>query len=697
MEKKMVKMSKFTIIVMGLCFLIFSSIQAQQSPQVFLMEELARRLEKSLPAASAYEYGQSREPLSDIDEIVRAALNSPEKCKLVEKEFVAFLKTDATLAGKQFICRKLSLIGSKTSVSTLAKMLEADETFDMALYALEKISSQDVDKIVLKTMEKSEGKKKLGLINTLGIRRYGKSVDKLRNLIYDQNSEIAKASLFALGHIADENATEALSEAYKKTSGPLKSTALNCYLKCADQLVKEGRISQAKSIYRHFLIPDAIRSAALTGMIQAEPDKAGKIVLDALRGGDVQLKSVAIRHIGRMPQITNLTEFAKEFPNLRSLQQIQLLMALADRGDRSVLPTAIHATASNDVEVRIAAIQTLASIGDASIVDLLLKIAVEGGPEKDAARETLYRLPSEDVDRAIIGKLTNAGSDVKVEILASIGERYLKFATRTVLSHTGDSNPGVRQEAIKTLGLIGTPDILPDLITFLIQAQTDEERREAEITVTALAHQIEESDNQAKDVLAAVPDAERLEAKCSLLHVMGKIGDAHALPEIRKALKARNIEIQKASIRALSDWPTAEPIEDLYKIAETSKDQISQILALRGYIRLVGIDEEKDADEKTELYKKAFKLSSDLNEKRMVLSGLTNLKSIKALEMAGKCLDDSDLTQEAEVAVVRISRRVWEEHGEEVLPYLNRIVQSSSNEDLRENAKGLIERINETK
>lgn len=213
--------------------------------------------------------------------------------------------------------------------------------------------------------------------------------------------------------------------------------------------------------------------------------------------------------------------------------------------------------------------------------------------------------------------------------------------------------------------------------------------------MTALAHQIDESDNQAKDVLAAVPDAEGLGAKCSLLHVMGKIGDAHALPEIRKALKARNIEIQKTSIRALSDWPTAEPIEDLYKIAETSKDQISQILALRGYIRLVGIDEEKEADEKTELYKKAFKLSSDLNEKRMVLSGLTNLKSIKALEMAGKCLDDSDLTQEAEVAVVRICRRVWEEHGEEVLPYLNRIVQSSSNEDLRENAKGLIERINE--
>lgn len=658
-------------------------------------QDISGRLDKSLRAASTYEYGQSRESLSEIDAIVKTALNSPDMCKTVEKQFIAFLESEATFASKQFICRKLSLVGSEASVSTLSKMLEEEETYDMALFALTRIPSKKVNHVLRKMLSKSHGRMKIGLVNTLGIRRDTQSVEELAELITDQDPEMSIAALSALGSIADEKASDVLSEAIRQTTGLARTEALNAYLKCADQLAEDGKIVQAKSIYQQFCIPDAVRSAALTGMIHAEPERAGEIILETLRGDDLQVKSIAIAHLSRLSKIDHLQEIVKELPKLKSIYQIQLLTALADRGDRSVLPAVVNATTFEDGEVRVTAFRALASLGDASTVDLLSRVAAQGEIEADAARESLYRLRGEEVNQSIITKMTEAEPKVKVELLGSVGARYVKSATETVLAYTKDSNPEVREAAIKALGHIAAPKYLPELIEILMQAQTLAERREVERTITTVAHRIEDVEHQAKDVLAAMPVAKNIEVKSSLLTVLGRIGDAHALPEIRSSIKSKNLELQKAGIRALSVWPTAEPMDDLLNVSETSNEKVLQILALRGYIRSIGIDTEHSEDEKAQMYQKAFDLSSEINEKRMVLSGLAEIRSMSALDMAARYLGDLPLQEEAEVAVVRIAQRIWREYPRETLPYLNRVIQTTKDEEVRENAERLIDRIKE--
>jgi hypothetical protein len=137
-------------------------------------------------------------------------------------------------------------------------------------------------------------------------------------------------------------------------------------------------------------------------------------------------------------------------------------------------------------------------------------------------------------------------------------------------------------------------------------------------------------------------------------------------------------------VRALSGWPTGEPLPDLFKVAETSNQKSLKILAVRGAIQLIGLDKNLSGDNKVSMYKKALDLSTELNEKRMILAGLRSTRSLKALNMAGKYLDDPALKREAQVAVIQIGERIFEKHPKEVLAFLVKVRQETEDDGIRE-------------
>jgi HEAT repeat protein len=683
-----IKILFLAAVCMGLTRPLLVRAQTSVEPK----EDLLVRLNTSLSSASGYEYGKSWESLTDIDAIMQTVLNTPELKKPVEKQFLAFLQSDATLAGKQFICRKLSLVGSKASVGILSGMLSDERTFDMALYALTRIPSPTVDTVLRNKISGMKNRMRIGLVNTLGYRRDPKSVKILSGLIHE-DAETAEAALSALGHIGNTEAFAALSRAMGSLPDERQVMAMHGCLKCADQMARDGNGIQAKAVYKEYLIPDGVRAAALTGIINADLDRADVIILKTLQGGDRQLKSIAIRHLSRLPKINFLDKIAEELPRLERVHQIQLLAALAEKGDRSILPAIVEAARSEDPDVCTAAVQALAFLGDASTVGMLARMAAVEGTTGEAARESLYRMHGENVDEEILKMLADAEPAVKVELLKCAGERAMEPAGGTILAYTADPEGRVREQAIKTLGLIAEPDHLPDLILILNEAKNEKERLEAEKSVIAVAHRIQDKDNQAKDILAALPSVRSIEARSSMLHVLGRIGDVHALPEIRKELLSPNLNIRKAGVRALSDWPTGEPMHDLFEVAGTSRQEPLKILALRGAIQLIRIDKNHSDDEKVPLFQKAFDLSTGSDEKRQALAGLSDLRTMKALEPASRFLDDPALKQEAQAAVVKIADRIWRTHPQETLPYLNKILEGTDDEEVRERAQKLIDAI----
>ena len=227
-------------------------------------------LQELLEQVKTYDWGSSRLALTEVSDTIKAAFGSPEKLSEIEKSLIGVLQSDATYAGKQYVCRELSIIGTEQSVPALAKMLTNDEYSDMARYALERIPGEAVDEALRNALAKTTGKTKVGIINSLGERKDSKAAAALSKLIYDSDNMIADAAASALGKIGGPEATKALAEAKGKTSGKLQMVLLDAYLKCADQLAAQGKKKQALAIYKELSeesLPEPIRAAAALGRL----------------------------------------------------------------------------------------------------------------------------------------------------------------------------------------------------------------------------------------------------------------------------------------------------------------------------------------------------------------------------------------------------------------------------------------------
>ncbi|MHC4497861.1 MAG: ThuA domain-containing protein, partial [Planctomycetota bacterium] len=214
-----------------------------------------RPLDQLLADIARYEYGHSRLPLAEVDDLIRSASDSPEKLKEMEKSFVDFLASDATPAGKQFICRKLSVIGTKESVPTLAAMLTLKATSpiepgDMARYALERMPGPDAGKALRDALPKTNGTVKVGIINSLGARSDREAVKQLSKLISDSNKQVAEAALSALGKIGGRQAAKTLGKAKSKVTPELRPVWADAYLMCADKFLAKGKTKPALKIYK---------------------------------------------------------------------------------------------------------------------------------------------------------------------------------------------------------------------------------------------------------------------------------------------------------------------------------------------------------------------------------------------------------------------------------------------------------------
>jgi len=232
------------------------------------MAELQELLEK----VKTYDWGQSRLALTEVSDIIKKAHGSSAELRRIEKSLLGVLTSDSKRAGKQFVCRELSIIGTGQSVSVLANMLTDEETSDMARYALERIPGTAVNEALRGALRKAKGKPKIGIINSLGQRRDRRAVRALGRLVGNSDKTVATAAAAALGQIADSRATKALAQAKDKATGKLQMVVLDSYLRCADQLVADGKKAEAVAIYKELQkpeMPKPIRTAALTGMLNA--------------------------------------------------------------------------------------------------------------------------------------------------------------------------------------------------------------------------------------------------------------------------------------------------------------------------------------------------------------------------------------------------------------------------------------------
>jgi HEAT repeat protein len=682
------KTKNLFLILTILIFSFISVLSAQNSTED--LKNLLGKLE-------SYDYGQSRENLTLFSDLLRVIGNSDSEQLNAEKQMINFLESDATLPAKQFICECLSIYGSDESVPVLEEMLSEQSTENMALYALERIPTEKASEVLMDALSDAKGDLQVGIINALGNRRFNDSVEQISRFIWDSDSKLAYASISAIGKIGGDEAAESLAKALADPDVKLKAEVIQASLRCAMVYEQNQENKKALTIYQSLensTFDHQVRHAALKGIISASGKKATDILVEFFDNESSIQYAIAIPLVREIPASEDVSPIVDHLTKMDPDQQIKLIGAMAGRKESAVFNAMVKLTKSNNEQVRIAALEALSLSGEAETALLFVGVAAGSkGLDRTTARAGLDRLSAPGTDKLIVKSIPESDDARKIELIRSTSSRNITSAAPLLIYQLENTNSDVRIASIKSLREIASPNELDALIVYHLKVVNDQEFKELENTIVATCKRIPENQSRSAILLSNLSSVDNLKIKSSYLEMMGKIGDPKSLPVLKEMLNSNNEQLQTSAIRGLANWLDIKPAPDLLNIAKSSKNQKHRTLALRGYLDLLNRDESIKPDDKTEMYKESMNLVEGTAEKRQVLSGLAKTPTLESFNYVKPYLDDPDVKNEAETAILRLAWELGADHMETTLPVVKKVKDQTDNDEIREQINNILEYI----
>jgi HEAT repeat protein len=639
------------------------AVPARALPQESKEERSPASLDALLAELASFEYGADDGALFALRSYVRSHRNDPGAMEACETAFLAFLEGEAVSAGKQAVCRELGLIGTDRSVPVLERMLIDEGTSDMARYGLEGIPGGVAAAALIRALGPLRGDARLGVVSSLGNRTCVAAVPALGKLLRSSNGKEAGAAADALGRIGGTDSARALTAVASKAPARVRERAASALLACGDGLLARGDAVGASAAFEKILSAGptpSLRRAAFRGKVMAAGPEGKGIILGALGGKPPDMVQPAIDMIPGVLDAATIPLAAALMARLPLDGRVQLIAALASFPKESVLGTLTKAVDSSLVVVRVEALRALGRIGDGSVAVLLAaRAASASGRERETARESLRRLGGADVDKAVLDGLIGAGPEaVRLELVRAIGERRIPGGKEVLLGLARSDTPAIRRESIQALGrLAGAEDLIP-LIDLLSAAQDESEQEEIgnAIAETALEHaRPDERAGAVESRLAAKKDPKE---RAVLLLVLGMIGEDRTLPIVREALADSDPRVADAAARAIAAWPTAVARDDALRIARISGNLVLRVLALEGYVRMVGLERYRAPEGAVASLRVALALAGRPEERRLVLGALPAFACPEALALAEELAGSPDIGGEARVAAESIRKEL---------------------------------------
>ncbi len=226
-------------------------------------------LEDALEALKKYDWGTDPAVLKPIDEAVVTTHGQSDARAKLEGQLAELLATDVPRAAKDYICRKLMVIGTAAAVPALTALLSQPELSHMARFALEQIPGGEAEGALQGALTKTTGAQRIGVMSSLGSRGDAAAVAALGGMLSDSDPAVARAAALALGHIPSSESAKALATA-KSTDAQVKSAAIDASFACAEKLLASGKKMEALAIYKRLATGEPekhVKLAATRGML----------------------------------------------------------------------------------------------------------------------------------------------------------------------------------------------------------------------------------------------------------------------------------------------------------------------------------------------------------------------------------------------------------------------------------------------
>ena len=655
----------------------------------------------SLQSLENFHFGDDASVLDTVTQWVEASRSDPERRRQAARELTDVLTSAASFDAKQFACRQLILIAGEEQVPALIGLLPDQQLAHYAAMVLTRIPGTTVDAALQRALISSKGRAQIEIIDAIGERHDADATASLTTYLTSVDPIVVdpivvEAAASALGKIGSPLAAQALQRAYQKSTGGGKVLYGRSLLECADRLRAAHDSIAAMAIYELLNQKAAgadFRAAALRGIVQTRGIQALPQLLEALKQDGSRLQLIAVALTRELPGRAVTLRLCESLPKLSNGGQLLLIAALTERGDASATPTITALTRSADSAVRMAALSALGAIGDASTVPALLEFAAIGPqPQRAVARDALARLRPPAVNARLLSLLDSAPPLTRVEIISALGQRRVAAVVPHLLREISSRQPAVSAAAVRVLRELGGTADLPALLKSL-PSLLPAGRVAAGSAVVEIARRGADENARSSAVLTELSRAAQPVARAELLSIVGQIGGPRALRALRGAVTESNAEIRLVALRRLADWPTDEPMDDLLRIVHATTDEKQRTLALRGYIRMIGLSNRRTPAASLALLRAAALLSKTAPLKRLILAGIARQPSRSALEYAAGWLADGEVRAEAELAMVEIGRSTAGAWRDQTRASLEPLATTSANESTRNAAREVLARI----
>ncbi|MGC8742342.1 MAG: HEAT repeat domain-containing protein [Verrucomicrobiia bacterium] len=628
--------------------------------------------------------------------VLSAAESNAEK----EQSLIAILKSNAGQKEKADACRELAVYGTKAAVPVLAPLLEDEKLSHMARYALEPIQDPSVDEAFRNALKKVNGRLLVGVIGSIGVRRDVKAIDALAVYLNDQNAEVAQAAARALGSIGTTQSAKVLQAALAKAPSENILAVCEGLFRCAESLAAAKQTKEALAIYDMLRelknAPHQVTTGAVRGSILLRPQKESLALLEkSLKSQDYLIFSAAVRSALEMKGQEAGKVLAAVLATLPVDNQVEILNAIANRGDAVALPEVIKLSLSGNKTARIAAIKAIGSIGQDKALPELVNLTTESDSEiSKTAQDALAGFAGKGADAIVMNMMKDSDVSKRVIGIDLVARRRMITALPTLVGLTSDNDPKIRQAALKRIGELGSVSEIDSLLGLLKKSDNDQDISAIEQSLSTICARAQNQELVANKIIAAFSSV-GAKQKGALLHILSAIGNQTALAAVREAVKDQNQQVRNEAIRALGDWKSADAAPDLIELARTAQNNSDKTLCLRNFFRLTG-QAEIPVNQRIELCKKAAEIISNVEEKKMLLGALGNITATDAFGLIIPMLSDESTANEAGAAVVSVATRLLQNkrnlNNQKIIQALEKVTTAKVNDTISKQASALLEK-----
>lgn len=615
----------------------------------------------------------------------------------------------ASLAGSRdknvtaFFLSQVQAAGKKESIRPLAGYL-ADETLaGPAAAALRTIGGPEASRALLKSLDAAPSAARQAIIEALGELRSREAVKKILRFAESGDEGLRRMARFALANIGDPAAGPVLAKTRVDASFRERAEAPSLYLLYARRLAGSGKTSEALSAARSVLDSHAgpgeshIAAEALALIVASLGERALPDLLRAMDSPNPDYRGAALASASSSQTSGATARWIEKAAQCGPDVRAEIIEMLGRRGDGAALPFLRESLLSRDGAVRLAAIPAAFRLGGEAVLPDLLRLA---GPadegEAAALRTVLLGCRADLVVPECVRILDSTPLPGKAVLIEVLGEKGAHQEIDRVFALAQDPEPAVRSAAVGALALLAGEQDLPRLVTMLETAVDGDDILRLQEAVASAVRRNPDPMKRADALLALAKNASPAR-KIAILRVLPKVGGTRPLQAAVEEYASTDAQVQSVAVYALSQWPDQQAAEELLRIVKTTRTKKHLLLAVEGYVRLLGRASAPNS-KKLALLQELLSLPMDDADRKTVLMGVASVREPESLRLlagylANPALRETAVTGLLDLASEQAPHERWLS-GHEAYSVLRRVEASLADPAEKESVdKVIVERL----